>query len=154
MCGTHRAPRCFRGASRSLGARCSGEFSRDSAPWSSLSFFAKPQPPHSLTLLFFLGISQEGNAGAGPIEFALRRCSGGPSCPTLCMWSTSDSSGFLFKGMLTRNQRGSPPAFLIWLHQPSVRRHHVTKAENRARVSFRSGLSKYTTTLKENYPIK
>lgn len=51
----------------------------------------------------------------------------GPGCPPLCMWSRSDSSGFLFEGMLTRNQRGSPPAFLIWLHQLTVRRHHVTE---------------------------
>lgn len=34
------APRCVRGASRSLTASSSDEFSWDSAPWSSLSFFA------------------------------------------------------------------------------------------------------------------
>lgn len=65
-------PWCFRGASRSLGARSSDEFSRDSAPWSSLTFFAELQPPHSLTLLFFLGISQEENAGVHRNEFALK----------------------------------------------------------------------------------
>lgn len=34
---------------------------------------------------------------------------------------SSDSSGFLFEGMLTRNRRGSPPAFLLWLHRLLVR---------------------------------
>lgn len=71
-------PWCFTGASRSLGARSSDEFSRDSAPWSSLTFFAELQPPHSLTLLFFLGISQEENAGVHRTEFALKWCSGAP----------------------------------------------------------------------------
>lgn len=50
-------PRCVRGASCSLGSSSSDEFSWDSAPWSSLSFFAKLQPPHSLTSLFFFDIT-------------------------------------------------------------------------------------------------
>lgn len=48
-------PWCVRGAS--LGSSSSDEFSWDSAPWSSLSFFAKLQPPHSLTSLFFFDIT-------------------------------------------------------------------------------------------------
>lgn len=71
-------PWCFRGASRSLRARSSDEFSRDSAPWSSLTFYVERQPPHSLTLLFFLGISREENAGVHRNEFALKWCSGAP----------------------------------------------------------------------------
>lgn len=45
-----RPPRRVNAASRSLGSSASDEFSWDSAPRSSLSFFAEPQPPHSLTL--------------------------------------------------------------------------------------------------------
>lgn len=50
-------PRCVTPASRSLTASSSDEFSWDSAPWSSLSFFAKPQPPHSLRWLLFFDIT-------------------------------------------------------------------------------------------------
>lgn len=51
----------------------------------------------------------------------------GYSRPFICMQSRSDSNRFLFEGMLTRNRRGSHPAFLIWLHQLSVKQHHVTE---------------------------
>lgn len=75
------APRCVRGASRSLRASSSDEFSWDSAPWSSLSFFAKLQPPHSLPLLFLFGITwnkkkKKKTTAACQMKFAFNCCFG------------------------------------------------------------------------------
>lgn len=70
---THSPPRCVRGASRSLRASSSDEFSWDSAPWSSLSFFAKLQRPHSLTLLFSVDITWKKTA-ACQMELAFNCC--------------------------------------------------------------------------------
>lgn len=127
-------PRCLRGASRSLTASFSDEFSWDSAPWSSLSFFARLQPPHSLPLLFFFGITkekkynEENQTRCMPNKILLQVLFRGCSRPSLGVQGRSDRSGFLFEGMLTRNRRGSPPVFFIWLHQqPSVGQHHVTE---------------------------
>ena len=47
----------------------------------------------------------------------------------------SDRSGSLFEGMLTRRQRGSPPAFLLRLHQLSFRQQHVTQSSRQAELS-------------------
>lgn len=63
-----------------------------------------------------------------PNKILLRVLFRGCRRPSLSVQGRSDRSGFLFEGMLTRNQRGSPPVFFIWLHQQlSVGQHHVTE---------------------------
>lgn len=144
-------PWCFR-ASRSLGARSSDEFSRDSAPWSPLSFFEKLQPPHSLTLLFFLDISQEEDAGAHRNDFASQWCDGewAPAA-RLCVCGAEVTAAVSYLRGCWRATRGarllpfssgsisSPWGGTMWLKPPSRR------AAPRAR--FRSELSEYTVEL-------
>lgn len=72
--------------------------------------------------------NEENQTRCMPNKILLQVLFRGCSRPSLGVQGRSDRSGFLFEGMLTRNRRGSPPVFFIWLHQqPSLGQHHVTE---------------------------